>query len=248
MTDRQHLLTMRIVLVTFTACALLFALNGKSTIYDLVSSAYQVTLVGAFVPLVTALYWKRATTQGALAAIAFGVGPGCCATTSHPRRRFRRSWRASVAVGDRDGARLAGAADARQPRRADRARAARSAGALTQDPAPIIEGFVFGSPAMPIYAYKCASCGHAKDVLQKMSDPLLAVCPACGAPRVQQAAHRRRLPAQGLRLVRHRFPRQPATKPADDGKAAGADYGDDAGDKPPAQRRRPAPSRRRQAD
>ncbi|HWI79874.1 MAG TPA: FmdB family zinc ribbon protein [Ramlibacter sp.] len=35
---------------------------------------------------------------------------------------------------------------------------------------------------MPIYAYKCQSCGHAKDVLQKISDPPLTVCPACGAP------------------------------------------------------------------
>jgi|SRR4051812_36784422 putative FmdB family regulatory protein len=34
---------------------------------------------------------------------------------------------------------------------------------------------------MPIYAYRCATCGHAKDVLQKMSDPLLTVCPSCGA-------------------------------------------------------------------
>ena len=34
---------------------------------------------------------------------------------------------------------------------------------------------------MPIYAYKCGSCGHAKDVLQKMSDAPLTVCPACGA-------------------------------------------------------------------
>jgi putative FmdB family regulatory protein len=34
---------------------------------------------------------------------------------------------------------------------------------------------------MPIYAYQCGSCGHAKDVLQKISDPLLTVCPACGA-------------------------------------------------------------------
>jgi len=33
---------------------------------------------------------------------------------------------------------------------------------------------------MPIYAYKCESCGHRQDVLQKMSDPLLTVCPACG--------------------------------------------------------------------
>ena len=34
---------------------------------------------------------------------------------------------------------------------------------------------------MPIYAYKCGSCGHAKDVLQKISDASLTVCPACGA-------------------------------------------------------------------
>ena len=34
---------------------------------------------------------------------------------------------------------------------------------------------------MPIYAYRCASCGHAKDVLQKVSDPPLTVCPSCGA-------------------------------------------------------------------
>ena len=34
---------------------------------------------------------------------------------------------------------------------------------------------------MPIYAYKCSSCGHAKDVLQKMSDAPLTVCPECGA-------------------------------------------------------------------
>jgi putative FmdB family regulatory protein len=33
---------------------------------------------------------------------------------------------------------------------------------------------------VPIYAYKCSSCGHAQDVLQKMSDPLLTVCPECG--------------------------------------------------------------------
>ena len=34
---------------------------------------------------------------------------------------------------------------------------------------------------MPIYAYRCESCGHAKDVLQKMSDPVLTTCPSCGA-------------------------------------------------------------------
>ena len=39
---------------------------------------------------------------------------------------------------------------------------------------------------MPIYAYRCAACGHAKDVLQKVSDPLLTVCPACGAESFQK--------------------------------------------------------------
>ena len=34
---------------------------------------------------------------------------------------------------------------------------------------------------MPIYAYACSACGHAKDVLQKLSDAPLSTCPACGA-------------------------------------------------------------------
>lgn len=34
---------------------------------------------------------------------------------------------------------------------------------------------------MPIYAYRCADCGHAQDFLQKMSDPLIAACPQCGS-------------------------------------------------------------------
>ena len=39
---------------------------------------------------------------------------------------------------------------------------------------------------MPIYAYKCAACGFAKDVLQKMSDAPLTVCPHCGAGEFQK--------------------------------------------------------------
>jgi len=39
---------------------------------------------------------------------------------------------------------------------------------------------------MPIYAYRCAACGHTKDVLRKLSDPPLADCPACGAPRFEK--------------------------------------------------------------
>lgn len=34
---------------------------------------------------------------------------------------------------------------------------------------------------MPIYAYRCGACGHTQDVLQKLSDPALVTCPACGA-------------------------------------------------------------------
>ena len=39
---------------------------------------------------------------------------------------------------------------------------------------------------MPIYAYRCAACGHAKDVLRRISDPPLADCPACGQPRFEK--------------------------------------------------------------
>ena len=34
---------------------------------------------------------------------------------------------------------------------------------------------------MPIYAYKCSACGHAEDVMQKVSDAPLTACPKCGA-------------------------------------------------------------------
>ena len=81
MSDRQMLLTLRIILVTFTACALLFALNSKSTMYEMVQNAYNVTLCGAFVPLVAGAYWKRANTQGALCAVVFGVGTWLAAAT-----------------------------------------------------------------------------------------------------------------------------------------------------------------------
>lgn len=48
---------------------------------------------------------------------------------------------------------------------------------------------------MPIYAYRCASCGLEKDHLQKMSDPVLSVCPACG-----QATYSKQVTAAGFQL------------------------------------------------
>ena len=75
MSDRQQLLAMRWTIVIFAALVLAYARAMKGTsIYELVSGAYQVTLVGAFVPLVFGLYWKRATTQGAVASVTAGIG------------------------------------------------------------------------------------------------------------------------------------------------------------------------------
>ena len=74
MGDRQFLLTLRIILITFTAAALVFAVNSKSTMYEMVQNAYNVTLVAAFVPLLAGAYWKRASTQGALLSIVLGIG------------------------------------------------------------------------------------------------------------------------------------------------------------------------------
>ena len=73
MSDRQFLFTLRIVLVSFTLAALLFALNSRSTMYEMVQNAYKVTLVGAFVPLAAGIYWKRANTAGAIMSIVLGL-------------------------------------------------------------------------------------------------------------------------------------------------------------------------------
>ncbi len=72
MTDRVFLRTMRIVLVCFACIVLVFALNSTASIFKMVENAYKITLVSAFWPLFLGLYWKRATTQGALAGIAAG--------------------------------------------------------------------------------------------------------------------------------------------------------------------------------
>jgi solute:Na+ symporter, SSS family len=74
MNDKQQLFAMRATIVTFTGLVLAYAIAMKGTaIYDLVSAAYQVTLVGAFVPLAMGLYWRRATTQGAIVSVAAGI-------------------------------------------------------------------------------------------------------------------------------------------------------------------------------
>jgi Na+/proline symporter len=73
MGDRQFLLLLRVVLVAFTLAALLFALNSRSTMYEMVQNAYKVTLVSCFVPLAAGIFWRRANVPGAVLSVAFGL-------------------------------------------------------------------------------------------------------------------------------------------------------------------------------
>jgi solute:Na+ symporter, SSS family len=72
--DKAELRTMRITVLIFSIFVLVYAIRMQGTpIYEMVSGAYQVTLVGAFIPLVFGLYWSRATTQGAIFSIVLGL-------------------------------------------------------------------------------------------------------------------------------------------------------------------------------
>ena len=83
MGDRRFLLLLRIVLVLFTCAAVLFALNSRSTMYEMVQNAYKVTLVGALVPLAAGIFWKRASMQGALVSIFAGLLVWLAAETNY---------------------------------------------------------------------------------------------------------------------------------------------------------------------
>ena len=71
--DQQFLLLLRVVLVAFTLAALIFGLNSKSTMYEMVQNAYKVTLVSCIVPLTAGIYWKRANGTGAVVSVVFGL-------------------------------------------------------------------------------------------------------------------------------------------------------------------------------
>ena len=73
MSDRQFMLLLRVILVTFTLAALLFALNSTSTMYEMVQNAYKVTLVSCIVPLAAGIFWKRANIPGAVLSVVFGL-------------------------------------------------------------------------------------------------------------------------------------------------------------------------------
>jgi len=74
MSDREELRDMRLAVLVFSVCVCGYAIAMEGTpIYEMVSAAYQITLVGAFVPLLAGLYWPRATTQGAVFSMVLGV-------------------------------------------------------------------------------------------------------------------------------------------------------------------------------
>ena len=79
---------------------------------------------------------------------------------------------------------------------------------------------------MPIYAYRCSNCGHAQDVLRKISDPVLTVCPACG-----QASYVKQVTAAGFQLKGSGWYVTDFRGDGKAGKAADAAAGDKAADK-----------------
>ena len=81
---------------------------------------------------------------------------------------------------------------------------------------------------MPIYAYRCASCGHSRDVLQKMSDPVLTTCPACGAEQFQKQVTAAGFQLKGSGWYATDFKggnSAPATDAKNDGKSDGKSDG-----------------------
>jgi putative FmdB family regulatory protein len=89
---------------------------------------------------------------------------------------------------------------------------------------------------MPIYAYKCTSCGHAKDVLQKVSDAPLKTCPACGADTLAKQITAAGFQLKGSGWYATDFRGGGASSPA-----AADKHGESKGDGPPAAAKGDAP-------
>ena len=92
---------------------------------------------------------------------------------------------------------------------------------------------------MPIYAYRCDECGFTKDVLQKMSDPVLTVCPSCAQPtfKKQVTAAGFQLKGTGWYVTDFRGGKAPATGTApstSSDSAASATPAASSGDSTPA--------------
>ena len=75
MKDRTELILMRVAVFTVAITVMIYAiLMDGTSIYELVASSYEATVVGAFVPLIAGLFWKRASNTGALFSVVGGLG------------------------------------------------------------------------------------------------------------------------------------------------------------------------------
>ncbi len=79
LSPKQFLRLMQIILIVFAAFITMFALNSTQSIFEMVESAYSVTLVSAFVPLTFGLFWKKANRMGGLLSINAGLFTWICA-------------------------------------------------------------------------------------------------------------------------------------------------------------------------
>ena len=82
--DQQALRLLRVILVLFTVSVTMFALLSESSMYEMVQNAYKVTLVAAFTPLAFGMFWTRATPQGALLSVVFGLAGWIAAELAAP--------------------------------------------------------------------------------------------------------------------------------------------------------------------
>ena len=73
LTPSQYLLIMRVTTLVFTVLVTIIAMNSQLSIFKMVESAYKVTLVTAFVPLLCGVYWSRANPIGGLLSVTFGI-------------------------------------------------------------------------------------------------------------------------------------------------------------------------------
>jgi Na+/proline symporter len=84
MSDRRQLRTTRIVVACFTLVVLVFCFSSDGSIYRTVEHSYKITLVCGFVPLIAGMFWKRATSQGALLGLALGLCTWIVLELLHP--------------------------------------------------------------------------------------------------------------------------------------------------------------------
>jgi putative FmdB family regulatory protein len=89
---------------------------------------------------------------------------------------------------------------------------------------------------MPLYEYECDACRHRFEIIQKFSDPPVAVCPACGgAVRKLQSAPAFQFKGNGWYITDYARKDQPAGKAGEAGEKTGKETGDKTGGAPSEQ-------------